>query len=101
MPMFRRCHGLFIAIVAFLVVMVPPIQAMTFRLRSTAVLSRQPTYKTSERLDLDPTQLLVVGPALEQSKGFCRYELMNQKRKPISTETAWTPCYNIDRLVLP
>ena len=32
--------GLFIALGAAVIVMVPPVQAMTFRLRSTAVLSR-------------------------------------------------------------
>ena len=98
--MFCRLHGLFIALGAAVIVMVPPVQAMTFRVRSTAVLSRQPTYKTSDRVDLDPAELLLVGPALEQSEGFCRYELRNQQGNPISTQTAWTLCYNIDRLVL-
>ena len=99
--MFCRRHGLFIALGATVIVMVPPVQAMTFRVRSTAVLSRQPTYKTSDRVDFDPAELLVVGLALEQSEGFCRYQLRNQQGKPISTQTAWTLCYNIDRLVLP
>ncbi|WP_392350228.1 hypothetical protein [Parasynechococcus sp.] len=101
MPVFRRCHGLFLVLVGGVIAVAPVVQAMTFSLRSTAVLSRQPTFKSSDRLELDPLKLLVVGPALEQSDGFCRYELRNRSGQPISTETAWTPCYNIDRLMLP
>ena len=101
MPVFRRHHGLLIALIMGLIAGAPALQAMTFSLRSTAVLSRQPSFSSGDRLDLDPRQILVVGPALEQSDGFCRYGLRDRKGQPISTETAWTPCYNIDRLVLP
>ena len=75
--------------------------AMTFSLRAAAVLSKQPSYKSSDRLELDPAQVLVVGPALEQVDGFCHYDLRNRQGKSISPKTAWTPCHNIDRLVLP
>ena len=37
---------------------------------------------------------------LDQLVGFCRYELRNQPGKSISTQTAWTLCYNIDRQAL-
>ena len=75
--------------------------AMTFSLRAASVLSKQPSYKSSDRLELDPAQVLVVGPALEQIDGFCHYDLRNRQGKSISPKTAWTPCHNIDRLVLP
>ena len=51
---------------------------MTFSLRAASVLSKQPSYKSSDRLELDPAQVLV-GPALEQVDGFCHYDLRNRQ----------------------
>ena len=77
-----------------------PAHAMLFTLRPHAVLSRQPSYKTVDRLPLNPDSILVEGPALEQRSDFCLYKLFDQQGKPLSQGTAWTPCHSIDKLFI-
>ena len=50
------------------------------------------------RVELDPLEVTVKGPALEQSGQFCRYPLMNRRLQPIQPKVAWTPCYSIDKV---
>ena len=50
------------------------------------------------RVALDPLEVTVRGPALEQSGQFCRYTLMNRRLQPIQPKVAWTPCYSIDKV---
>ena len=50
------------------------------------------------RVELDPLDVTVKGPALERSGQFCGYTLMSRRLQPIQPKVAWTPCYSIDKV---
>ena len=50
------------------------------------------------RVELDPLEVTVKGPAVEQSGRFCRYTLLNRRLQPIQPKVAWKPCYGIDKV---
>ena len=72
--------------------------AVAFTLRRSAILTSQPSYESRYRLELDPREILVGAPALEQQGDFCRYRLFDRRRQPLTPEVAWTPCHSIDKL---
>jgi hypothetical protein len=75
-------------------------EAVMFTLRSNSVLSKKPNYKTMNRLDLKVDDVVVEGPALEQSADFCRYKIFDREGQPLTPETAWVPCHSIDKLFI-
>ena len=77
----------------------PPSEAVTFTLRRASILTSQPSYEVRFRLEIDPSGVLVEGPAIEQKREFCQYRLLNLKHQPLTPEFAWTPCHSIDKLV--
>ena len=75
----------------------PSIAAM-FTLRPGTSLYSKPGFRMSHRLDLRSEQIVVEGPAIEQSEQFCLYRLLDRSGRPSVPEQAWVPCYAIDRL---
>ncbi len=73
---------------------------MLFTLRPGSILARQPGYKAVDRLELKIDSVLVEGPSLDQSNQFCLYKLFDRQGKALIPEQAWTPCHNIDKLIL-
>ena len=86
-------------VLAFLALLsMSPAHASMFTLRPGASLYQKPSYKLTGRLELSADQILVEGPSLDQQGAFCLYRLYDKDGKPLIPETAWTPCYNIDKL---
>ena len=79
---------------------VAPADGVTFSLRRAAILTSEPSYAARYRLELDSSEVLVEGPALEQKGTFCRYRLIDLDGKPLQPKIAWTPCYSIDKVIL-
>ena len=75
----------------------PSIAAM-FTLRPETSLYSKPGFPMIHRLDLRSEQIVVEGPAIEQSEQFCLYRLLDRSGRPSVPEKAWVPCYAIDRL---
>ena len=75
----------------------PSIAAM-FTLRPGTSLYSRPGFRMTHRLDLRSEEIVVEGPALEQSDQFCLYRLLDRSGRPSVPEKAWVPCYAIDRL---
>ena len=71
---------------------------MTYTLHRSSILPSRPSFEMRYRVELDPLEVTVKGPALEQSGQFCRYTLMNRRLQPIKPKVAWTPCYSIDKV---
>ena len=85
----------------FLIIVLPlptPASAVMFTLRANSVLSKKPSYRAADRLDLKVDDVVVEGPALDQENEFCLYRLFNRQGKPSTPETAWVPCHSIDKL---
>ena len=76
----------------------PNAHAVIYTLHRSAILTSQPSFEMRHRVELDPLDVTVKGPALEQSGQFCRYTLMNGRLQPIDPKVAWTPCYSIDKV---
>ena len=76
----------------------PNAHAVTYTLNRSAILTSQPSFEMRHRIELDPLDVIVKGPALEQRGQFCRYELMNRRQEAIKPKFAWTPCYSIDKV---
>ena len=77
---------------------VQPAEAVMFTLRPGSVVSKKPSYKAADRLDLKPLNILVEGPSLEQRNDFCLYRLFDRQSRPLRPEQAWIPCHSIDTL---
>ena len=75
----------------------PSIAAM-FTLRPETSLYSKPGFRMIHRPDLRSEQIVVEGPAIEQSEQFCLYRLLDRSGRPSVPEKAWVPCYAIDRL---
>ena len=75
----------------------PSIAAM-FTLRPGTSLYSRPGFRMTHRLDLRSEEIVVEGPAIEQSEQFCLYRLLDRSGRPSIPEKAWVPCYAIDRL---
>ena len=73
-------------------------EAVMFTLRPGSVLSKKPSYKAGDRLDLKALNVVVEGPSLEQRNDFCLYRLFDRQSKPLRPEQAWIPCHSIDTL---
>jgi len=73
-------------------------QGLLFTLRSESFLSTEPSYDRKTRLSLAIGDVLVASPPLEQKGEFCRYRLVDGVGQPLVPETAWTPCFSVDRL---
>lgn len=69
-----------------------------FTLRPGTSLYTRPGFRMTHRLDLRSEEIVVEGPALEQSDQFCLYRLLDRSGRPSVPEKAWVPCYAIDRL---
>ena len=82
----------------FSLLVVHPAEAVMFTLRPGSVLSKKPTYKAGDRLDLKALDVLVEGPSLDQQNDFCLYRLFDRESKPLRPEQAWIPCHSIDTL---
>ena len=72
--------------------------AVSFALHRSTILTSQPSFEMRYRVELDPLDVTVKGPAREQKGQFCLYELMNRRLEPIEPKLAWTPCYSIDKV---
>ena len=72
--------------------------AAMFTLRPGTSLYSRPGFRMTHRLDLRSEEIVVEGPALEQSDQFCLYRLLDRSGRPSVPEQAWVPCYAIDRL---
>jgi len=75
-----------------------PSLAAMFTLRPGTSLYSRPGFRMTHRLDLRSEEIVVEGPALEQSDQFCLYRLLDRSGRPSVPEKAWVPCYAIDRL---
>jgi hypothetical protein len=75
-----------------------PSLAAMFTLRPGTSLYSRPGFRMTHRLDLRSEEIVVEGPALEQSDQFCLYRLLDRSGRPSVPEQAWVPCYAIDRL---
>ena len=73
-------------------------QGLLFTLRSGSFLSTEPSYDIKTRLSLAIGDVLVESPPLEEKGEFCHYRLVDGEGRPLVPETAWTPCFSIDRL---
>ena len=76
----------------------PNAHAVTYTLHRSSILTSRPSFEMRYRVELDPLDVTVKGPALEQSGQFCRYTLMNRRLQQIEPKVAWTPCYSIDKV---
>jgi hypothetical protein len=75
-----------------------PSLAAMFTLRPGTSLYSRPGFRMTHRLDLRSEEIVVEGPAIEQSDQFCLYRLLDRSGRPSVPEQAWVPCYAIDRL---
>ena len=76
----------------------PASMAAMFTLRPGTSLYSRPGFRMTHRLDLRNEEIVVEGPAIEQSEQFCLYCLLDRSGRPSVPEKAWVPCYAIDRL---
>lgn len=76
----------------------PNAHAVTYTLHRSTILTSQPSFEMRYRVELDPLDVTVKGPAREQNGQFCLYELMNRRLEPIEPKLAWMPCYSIDKV---
>ena len=74
------------------------VHAMTRTLHRFSFLTSWPYFEMRYRVELDPIEVTVKRPALEQSDQFCHYTFMNRRLQPIHPKVAWTPCYGIDKV---
>ena len=72
--------------------------AVIYTLDRSSILTSRPSFERRYRVELDPLDVSVKGPALEQSGQFFRYTLMNRRLQQIEPKVAWTPCYSIDKV---
>ncbi len=73
-------------------------QGLLFTLRSGSFLSTEPSYDVRTRLRLSATDVLVESPPLREKGEFCLYRLFDEMGGSFEPETAWTPCFSINRL---
>ena len=73
-------------------------QGLLFTLRKGSFLSTEPSYDSKTRLSLAIGDVLVASPPLEEEGEFCHYRLVDGEGRPLVPETAWTPCFSVDRL---
>ena len=85
-------------LIGFMLLAAPPSIAAMFTLRPGTSLYSRPGFRMTHRLDLRSEEIVVKGPALEQSDQFCLYRLLDRSGRPSVPEKAWVPCYAIDRL---
>ena len=71
---------------------------LLFTLRNGSFLSSEPSYDSKSRLSLAIGDVLVASPPLEVKGEFCHYRLVGGEGRPLVPETAWTPCFSVDRL---
>ena len=95
--MFERCFAL-----AMLTLLVGQqgVQAegLMFTLRPGSFLSKSPSYSGQSRLAIHAKTVVVQSPPLEEIGEFCRYRLFGLDGSALEQETAWTPCFSIDKL---
>ena len=95
--MFERCFAL-----ATLTLLVGQqgVQAegLMFTLRPGSFLSKSPSYSGQSRLAIPAKTVVVQSPPLEEIGEFCRYRLFGLDGSALEQETAWTPCFSIDKL---
>ena len=95
--MFERCFAL-----AMLTLLVGQqgVQAegLMFTLRPGSFLSKSPSYSGQSRLAIPAKTVVVQSPPLEEIGEFCRYRLFGLDGSALEQETAWTPCFSIDKL---
>ena len=94
----RRYLGQTLLIGVMLLLAVPASIAAMFTLRPGTSLYSRPGFRMTHRLDLRSDEIVVEGPAIEQSEQFCLYRLLDHSARPLVPEKAWIPCYAIDRL---
>ena len=94
----RRLLGQILLIGSMLLLAAQPSIAALFTLRQGTSLYSKPGFRMTHRLDLRSDELVVEGPAIEQSEQFCLYRLLDRSGRPSVPEKAWVPCYAIDRL---
>lgn len=85
-------------LIGFMLLAAPPSIAAMFTLLPGTSLYSRPGFRMTHRLDLRSEEIVVKGPALEQSDQFCLYRLLDRSGRPSVPEKAWVPCYAIDRL---
>ena len=73
-------------------------EGLLFTLRNGSFLSSEPSYDSKTRLSLAIGDVLVASPPLEEKGEFCHYRLVDGEGRPLVPETAWTPCFSVDRL---
>ena len=73
-------------------------EGLLFTLRKGSFLSIEPSYDSKTRLSLAKGDVLVASPPLEEKGEFCHYRLVDGEGRPLVPETAWTPCFSVDRL---
>ena len=73
---------------------------LLFTLRNGSFLSSEPSYDSKSRLSLAIGDVLVASPPLEEKGEFCHYLLVDGEGQPLVPETAWTPCFSVDRLLV-
>ena len=85
-------------LIGFMLLAAPASMAAMFTLRPGTSLYSRPGFRMTHRLDLRSEEIVVEGPAIEQSEQFCLYCLLDRSGRPSVPEKAWVPCYAIDRL---
>ena len=85
-------------LIGFMLLAAPASMAAMFTLRPGTSLYSRPGFRMTHRLDLRSEEIVVEGPAIEQSEQFCLYRLLDRSGLPSVPEKAWVPCYAIDRL---
>ena len=73
-------------------------EGLMFTLRPGSFLSKSPSYSGPSRLAIPAKTVLVQSPPLEEVGDFCRYRLFGLDGSALEQETAWTPCFSIDKL---
>ena len=95
--MFERCFAL-----AMLTLLVGQqsgqAEGLMFTLRPGSFLSKSPSYSGQSRLSIPAKTVVVQSPPLEEMGEFCRYRLFGLDGSALEQETAWTPCFSIDKL---
>ena len=95
--MFERCFAL---AMLTLLAGLQSVQAegLMFTLRPGSFLSKSPSYSGQSRLAIPAKTVVVQSPPLEEMGEFCRYRLFGLDGSALEQETAWTPCFSIDKL---
>ena len=73
-------------------------EGLMFTLRPGSFLSKSPSYSGQSRLAIPAKTVVVQSPPLEEIGEFCRYRLFGLDGSALEQETAWTPCFSIDKL---